>query len=122
MLFGSRHTAAGRYVVAPVAILLLIVVHGTTARNRVAVAIAATVCAASFVAGCSAFWTSHPSTLRCVNCPQWHREVAAWQSGRTTALEIWPYDTKLRWVVHLPRHTAAARPPNPSPPGVFAPN
>jgi hypothetical protein len=83
------------------------VVHGTTARSNVAAGIAAVFCGVAFVAGCSVFWTSQPSTLRCVNCPQWKQQVQSYQSGATNQLQVWPYNTKLRWTVTLPRRPAA---------------
>jgi hypothetical protein len=120
VLFGTRQGAGGRYVVVPVAILLLIVVHGTTARNHTSAAIASTLCVVTFVAGLSAFWTNEPSKLRCRNCPQWSHEVRAWESGRTNQLEIWPYWLKSRWVITLPHHrpepaNAQRRPADESP-------
>jgi len=103
VLFGTRKGAGGRYAVVPIAILVLTAVHVMTcARGRAAVGVAATLCAITFVAGIATFWTSQPSTLRCVACPAWRHEVRAWQSGRTDFLRIWPYTGSVRWAVHLP--------------------
>jgi hypothetical protein len=104
VLFGTRGSAGGRYVVVPIAILLLISVHAmTTARNTVASGIAAAFCLVAFVAGCSVFWTAQPTQLRCIRCPQWQQQVRAWQAGRTDRLLIWPY-SKATWTLTLPHH------------------
>jgi hypothetical protein len=110
VVFGTRRGAGGRYAVVPVAILVLAAVHVlTTARNRAAVGVAATLCAITFVAGIGSFWTSQPSTLRCRDCPVWRDQVRAWQAGRTDYLRIWPYTGAVRWSVHL-RHQGLGRP------------
>ncbi len=123
VVFGTRRGAGGRYAVVPVAILVLAAVHVlTTARNRAAIGIAATLCAVTFVAGLASFWTSQPSTLRCRNCPVWHDQVRAWQAGRTDYLRVWPYTGDVPWSVHL-RHQrprvgpAGTRPAAQRPPG-----
>ena len=109
VLFGTRHDAGGRYAALPIAILLLISVHAmSTTRYRAAAGIAAAFCLVSFVGGCSAFWTSQPSTLRCIKCPQWNQQVSAWRSGRTDHLVIWPY-TKSVWTIALPHQSPRAR-------------
>ena len=104
VLFGTRRGAGGRYAVVPIAVLVLTAVHVlTTARNRAAIGIAATLCALTFVAGVSSFWTSQPSTLRCRDCPAWDAQVRDWRAGRTNFLRIWPYTDDVRWSVHLRR-------------------
>ena len=104
VLFGTHgRFAAGRYVVVPIAILVLMAVHGTNSPNRFAAGIATAVCVVSFVAGTAAFWTREPATLRCVRCPQWQQEVRAWRAGKSDVLEIWPYDTGIPWVMRLPK-------------------
>ena len=111
VLFGTRKGAGGRYAVVPVAVLVLAAVHVmTTARNRAAIGVGATLCAITFVAGLGSFWTSQPSTLRCNDCPVWHDQVRAWQAGRTNFLRIWPYTGNVRWSVHLPHQQPAAGP------------
>jgi hypothetical protein len=111
VLFGTRGGAGGRYAVVPIAILVLAAVHVmTTARNHVAATIAATFCAITFVAGLASFWTSQPSTLRCRDCPVWHDQVHAWQTGQTNFLRIWPYTGDVRWSVHL-RHRGSRNGP-----------
>jgi hypothetical protein len=103
VIVGTRRGIGGRYVVLPVAILLLISVHAmTTARRRWAVGAASGLCLVALVSGCSVFWTAQPSLLRCVRCPQWQQQVRTWRTGRTNALVVWPYST--RWVIILPHH------------------
>jgi hypothetical protein len=103
VLVGTRRGAGGRYVVVPIAILMLMSVHAmTTARRRWAVGAASGLCLVAFVSGCSVFWTAQPSVLRCVRCPEWQQQVRTWRAGRTNALVIWPYST--RWTIFLPHH------------------
>jgi hypothetical protein len=114
VLFGTHgRLAAGRYVVVPIAILVLMAVHGTNSPNRFAAGIAAAVCVVTFVAGIGTFWTRQPATLRCVRCPEWQQEVRAWRAGKSKVLVIWPYDTGVRWVIRLPKDQtpAALSPP-----------
>jgi len=108
VLFRSRESATGRYAVVPIAILLLLVVHATTGRSQVAAGVASLLCFVTLVAGVSTFWTSQPTILRCIKCPQWSREVRAWQMGKSNRLAIWPYDGRTRWFVSLPHHPAPA--------------
>jgi hypothetical protein len=114
VLFGTHgRLAAGRYVVVPIAILVLMAVHGINSPNRFAAGIAAAVCAVTFVAGIATFWTRQPATLRCIRCPEWQHEVRAWRAGKSAVLVIWPYDTGVRWVIRLPKDqtpAAGARP------------
>ncbi|HTK17496.1 MAG TPA: hypothetical protein VL769_13960 [Acidimicrobiia bacterium] len=114
VLFGTHgRLAAGRYVVVPIAILVLMAVHGTNSPNRFGAGLAAAACAVTFVAGIATFWTRQPATLRCVRCPEWQQEVRAWRAGTSEVLVIWPYDTGVRWVIRLPKDqtpAAAARP------------
>jgi hypothetical protein len=120
ILFGTRGTTSGRYAVVPIAILILIVVHGTTGRNRLSAGIATLLCVVTLVAGVPEFWKSDP-TYTCRNCPRWSHEVRAWQSGASDELTIWPYGGKLRWFVTLPHQrpapaNAERRPVDDSPP------
>jgi hypothetical protein len=117
VLFGTKHGAGSRYAVLPIAILILISVHAmASARYNLAAGIAAAFCLVSFIGGCSAFWTGQPTTLRCINCPQWSQQVSAWRAGRTDHLLIWPYSGKATWTVALPPHRpgGAIRSPRPS--------
>jgi hypothetical protein len=117
VLFGTRKGAGGRYAVVPVAVLVLAAVHVmTTARNRAAIGVGATLCAITFVAGLASFWTSQPSTLRCNDCPVWQDQVRAWQAGRTDFLRIWPYTGDVRWSVHLRHQRPPAGPAGPAKP------
>ena len=103
VIVGTRRGIGGRYVVLPIAILLLIAVHAmTTARRRWAVGAASALCLVALISGCSVFWTAQPSQLRCVECPEWQQQVRTWRTGRTDVLVIWPYST--RWTVILPHH------------------
>ena len=96
--------AGGRYAAIPVAILSVAVVHAAAAATRLEVRLLARfVCGVVVVAGLANFWTNTPSILRCQRCPDWGREVEAYQSGATTRLTIWPYVGKLRWTLVLPR-------------------
>ena len=120
ILFGTRGTTSGRYAVVPIAILILIVVYGTTGRNRLSAGVATSLCLVTLVAGTSAFWKRDP-TYSCTNCPRWSHEVRAWESGATNQLTIWPYGGKLRWFVTLPHQhpaqpNADVRPVDHSPP------
>ncbi|HTK17495.1 MAG TPA: hypothetical protein VL769_13955 [Acidimicrobiia bacterium] len=101
VLFGTRGSTGGRYLVVPVAILLLIAVYGISARNRVASGIASVICIVALVAGGSTFWTGQPTTLRCIKCPQWSQQVRSWQANHARRLVIWPYRAKQPWVVRL---------------------
>jgi hypothetical protein len=101
VLFGTRSSAGGRYLVVPLAIMLLIAVYGISARNRVASGIASVVCIAALVAGISTFWTGQPTTLRCIRCPEWSQQVRSWRADHSRPLVIWPYRGKQRWVVRL---------------------
>jgi hypothetical protein len=111
VLFGTRRGAGGRYAVIPIAILLLMAVHGITAQSRLAARIASTLSAVALVAGCSTFWTGQPTILRCINCPQWDQQVRAWEADHTRPLEIWPYRARSPWVIRLPRAQAPAAAP-----------
>jgi hypothetical protein len=101
VLFGTRGSTGGRYLVVPVAILLLIAVYGISARNRAASVMASVICIAALVAGASSFWTGQPTTLRCIRCPQWSQQVRSWQANHSRRLVIWPYRAKQPWVVRL---------------------
>lgn len=102
VLFGTRSSAGGRYIVVPIAILLLIAVHGISAQNRLAAGIASALCVVTLVAGCSSFWTGQPAVLRCIKCPQWTEQVRAWEADHARPLVIWPYRPKAHWRVRLP--------------------
>jgi hypothetical protein len=103
VIVGTRQGIGGRYVVLPIAILLLISVHAMgTARRQWAVGVGSALCLVAFVSGCSVFWTAQPSVLRCVRCPEWSQQVRTWRTGRTNVLVIWPYS--MRWTVVLPHH------------------
>jgi hypothetical protein len=109
VVFGSRRSPTGRYAVVPIAILVLIAIHGLTA-GRWASRLSATLCLAALIAGCSVFWTANPSVLRCVNCPEWSQQVDAWRAGGPNVLVIWPYQQR-KWRIRLPRGApASARP------------
>jgi hypothetical protein len=102
VLFGTRGSTGGRYLVVPVAILLLMAVRGMSAQNRVAATIASAICVVAFLVGCSAFWTAGPTVLRCINCPEWSHQVRAWQANHARPLVIWPYRAKTPWLLRLP--------------------
>ena len=124
IIFGTLRAVGGRYVVVPIAIMLLMAVHAmTTARPRWAVRLSSALCAVAFVSGCSVFWTGEPSTLRCIKCPEWQHQVRTWRAGHTDRLLIWPYTGRIQLTVHLPHHHPASatdrttRPvPNPATP------
>jgi hypothetical protein len=108
VIFGSRNGAGGRYAAVPIAILLLMAVHAmATARLRWASAIAAAMCLAALVVGCSQFWTRDTRVLRCQHCPDWQQQVTSWQAGRTDVLVIWPYSRS--WKIVLPHAASGPR-------------
>jgi hypothetical protein len=101
IVFGNRRSPTGRYAVVPIAILVLMAVHGLSAEPRWASRAAAMLCLAALVAGCSVFWTESRVLMRCAGCPDWRRQVAAWEAGRTNVLVIWPYPGN-QWKIYLP--------------------
>lgn len=116
VLFGSLGTGAdGRYAVAPIALLTLMLVHGAaTSTNRGLARAALALGAVVLVVGLSQFWTAGATTLRCDHCPEWADQVRSWQAGEIDAIQIWPYDTVEPWVLRLPQSvqqatTAASR-------------
>ena len=90
----------GRYSVVPIAILTLMAIYGATMATERGVRIAAAVLlGCSLLGGLAAFWTESPTTLRCLDCPDWRQEVQQWQAGESDTLEIWPYDAEKPWVI-----------------------
>lgn len=108
--YGALGGARGRYIVMPIAILTLMLVHGAAvSEQRVLARIATVMCGVVLVAGLSNFWTTKPSLYRCINCPQWSAEVQLWKAGKINAIPIWPYPN-LGWSVLLPQHLRSSAP------------
>jgi hypothetical protein len=100
----------GRYVVVPLGILTLLVVHAFASAGRGWVRwSAAVLCGAILIAGLSEFWTYGEPMLRCTGCPRWSAEVERYRAGHTTELEIWPYHEEREWKIYLPLESASRR-------------
>jgi hypothetical protein len=102
---GSFGEAGGRYAVLPIAILILLVVHGAaTAPPGWLRTGAIAACGVVFVFGVLQFWTRQPARLRCDRCPEWDRQVEQWEADPDDPLVIWPYDDgeRGRWRIELP--------------------
>ena len=102
---GSFGEAGGRYAVLPIAILTLLAIHAAaTARAGLLQLGAVALCGLVLVVGVFQFWTRQPERLRCIDCPEWDRQVERWEQDHDRPLVIWPYAGELRdeWQIRLP--------------------